>query len=171
MQEQNEVRHQTTEPPILIKTTGLSVEAKEMLDAIARRAYNIFEAKGRPTGTDLENWFQAEAELFERAPFRLAESKDELCVLAEVRNYTPKELEVNLEPRRIIIIGRHGDDSVKKTNDGFLSKKSRLLMSLQLPVEIDPHNVTAHMKRGVLELDVKKAHSIRDPNSSAAHAA
>jgi hypothetical protein len=37
MQEQNLVRHQTTEPPIVIKTTGLSVEAKEMLDAIARR--------------------------------------------------------------------------------------------------------------------------------------
>jgi hypothetical protein len=50
MYEQNVVKHQTTEPPIVIRTTGLSVEAREMLDAISRRAYNIFEAKGRIKG-------------------------------------------------------------------------------------------------------------------------
>ena len=66
MHDQNVVRHQTTEPPIVIKTTGLGVEAKEMLDAIARRAYNIFEARGRIKGRDLDNWLQAEAELFDR---------------------------------------------------------------------------------------------------------
>ena len=98
MYEQNVVRHQTTEPPIVIRTTGLSVEAREMLDAIARRAYNIFEAKGRIEGRDLDNWLQAEAELFERTPLNIGESQDGVTVLAEVRDFTPKDLEIDLEP-------------------------------------------------------------------------
>ena len=32
-------------------------------DQIAKRAYEIWVAKGRPTGRDLENWNQAEREL------------------------------------------------------------------------------------------------------------
>ena len=106
MHEQNVVRHQTTEPPIVIRTTGLSVEARDMLDAIARRAYDIFEAKGRIKGRDLDNWLQAEAELFERTPLNIGESQDSVTVLAEVHDFTPKELEIDLEPKRVTIIGR-----------------------------------------------------------------
>lgn len=172
MQEQDFNKPQINEPHVMIRTQGLSPEAKELFESVARRAYEIFESKGRPLGSDLENWFEAEAELFERTPFRLAESSDEVCVLAEVRDYAPKELEVDLEPRRITIIGKHGDASQKKTDGGgFISRKSRLLMSLQLPVEIDPRHATAHFKRGILELDVKKAKPNRNPNSPAVHAA
>lgn len=32
-------------------------------DAVARRAFEIWERSGRPTGRDLENWLQAESEL------------------------------------------------------------------------------------------------------------
>jgi hypothetical protein len=32
-------------------------------DAVAKRAYEIWVAKGRPVGKDLENWQQAEREL------------------------------------------------------------------------------------------------------------
>jgi HSP20 family molecular chaperone IbpA len=171
MQEQDINKPQSNEPLVMIRTQGLSPEAKELFDSVARRAYEIFESKGSIIGSDLENWFQAEAELFERAPFQLAESGDEVCVLAEVRNYSPRELEVDLEPRRITIIGRRGNGSEKKTNGGIISKKSGLLMSLQLPVEIDPHHATAHLKRGILELDVKKAKPIRTSTSPVAHAA
>jgi HSP20 family molecular chaperone IbpA len=77
-----------------------------MLDAIARRAYDIFEAKGRIKGRDLDNWLQAEAELFERTPLNIGESQDSVTVLAEVHDFTPKELEIDLEPKRVTIIGR-----------------------------------------------------------------
>jgi HSP20 family protein len=159
MQEQNLARHQTTEPPIVIKSTGLSAEAKEMFDAIARRAYELFEAKGRVRGRDLENWFQAESELFERTPVDVKESPDGLTVLADVRRFSPKELEVDLEPRRVTIIGKQQSQAERKTETGFVSEKraTRLLRTLQLPVEIDTRNATARLKRGVLELDVKKA--------------
>lgn len=159
MYEQNVVRHQTTEPPIVIRTTGLSVEAREMLDAIARRAYNIFEAKGRIKGRDLDNWLQAEAELFERTPLNIGESQDGVTVLAEVRDFTPKDLEIDLEPKRVTIIGRGRPQLEQKAGTSTDTQKRtvRLLRSVQLPVEIDAAHATARFKGGVIELKLKKA--------------
>src|ERR1700740_2607770 len=107
MQEQDMVRQQVMEPPIVIKTTGLSVEAKELMESIASSAYEIFESKGRARGHELENWFEAESELFERTPVDVKESPEGVTVLADVRRFAPKELEVDLEPRRGTIIGKH----------------------------------------------------------------
>lgn len=159
MHTENIVRHQTTEPPIVIKTTGLSVEAKEMLDEIARRAYELFEAKGRVIGHDLENWSEAESELFEPTRVDVKESPEGLTVLADVRRFAAKELEVDLEPRRVTIIGKRQSHAERKTDTSYSSKNSatRLLRSLWLPVEIDTHHASARLKKGILELDVKKA--------------
>lgn len=172
MQEQESTKSQSHEPQIVICTDGLGMEARQFFDAVTRRAYEIFEAKGRPMGTELENWFQAEQELFERAPFRLSESAESVSVLADVHSYMPKEVEVDLEPRRITIIGRH-DGSTPRKHDGAAStKKSTLMVSLQLPVEVDPQRATARVRRGILELDVKKVPAAKATHgqSAGAHA-
>ncbi len=169
MQEQIAVRQGTSEPPIVIKTTGLSVEAKEMLDAIARRAYEIFETKGRMRGHDLENWFEAESELFERTPIDVKESPEGLTLLADVHHFAPKELEVDLEPRRVTIIGRHQTQAERKTGARVESEKrtTQLLRTLQLPLEIDTQHATARLTGGVLALDVKKAAAAKEKGAPA----
>jgi HSP20 family molecular chaperone IbpA len=159
MREQDMDKQQTMEPPIAIKTTGLSAEAKQMFDLIAKRAYEIFEAKGRAKGRELENWLEAEGELFERTPINVKESGDELTVLADVRGFTPRELEVDLEPKRVTIIGKHDNQADRRTETNISpeTRATRLLRSLQLPVEVDTRHATARLRRGVLELDVRKA--------------
>jgi HSP20 family molecular chaperone IbpA len=159
MQEQNVARNQIAEPPIVIKTTGLSAEAKEMLDAIARRAYEIFESKGKVKGRELDNWLQAEAELFESAPLNIGQSRDGVTVLADVRDFTPKELEIDLEPKRVIIIGKSHNQAAREAEARSAAQrhKIRMLRSVQLPVEIDASHTTARIKDGVLELKLRKA--------------
>jgi HSP20 family molecular chaperone IbpA len=159
MQGQEMTRQSIVEPPIVIKTTGLSAEAKQMFDMIARRAYEIFEAKGKVKGRELENWLEAESELFERTPINVKESSEGVTVMADVRGFAPKELEVDLEPRRVTIIGSHQSQSERTTesNSNSQTHASRLLRSLQLPIEIDTHFASARFKRGILELDVRRA--------------
>jgi HSP20 family molecular chaperone IbpA len=159
MDEQNLVRPQATQPPIVIKTTGLSVEAKHMFDSIARRAYEIFESKGRVTGHELDNWLQAEAELFERAPLNVGQSREGVTLVAEIRDFAPEELEIDLEPQRVTIIGKCHTAAVQKAgSSSSLERRTvRLLQSVQLPVEIDARHAKARCKGGVLELKLKKA--------------
>jgi HSP20 family molecular chaperone IbpA len=130
-----------------------------MLDAIARRAYDIFEAKGRINGRDLDNWLQAETELFERTPLNIGESQDSVTLLAEVHDFTPKELEIDLEPKRVTIIGRGRTQVKQAAGTGTHSQRRavRLLRSVQLPVEIDSAHATARFKGGVIVVKLKKA--------------
>ena len=45
---------------------GTQVELKITHDQIARRAYEIWLAKGRLPGQEQQNWYEAEAELIQR---------------------------------------------------------------------------------------------------------
>ncbi|MGB7848932.1 MAG: Hsp20 family protein [Candidatus Acidiferrum sp.] len=169
MREQDLIRNHTMEAPIVIRTSGLSVDAKEMFDSIAKRAYEIFESKGRVRGRELENWLQAEAELFGRTPLEVEESQEQVTVLADVRGFTPKELEVDLEPQRVTIIGKRRTQVEQKAGASISSQKdaARLLRSIRLPVTIDAHHATARLNRGVLELDLKKAMITKGENRRA----
>ena len=42
-------------------STGVSVDLQEA--EVRRRAYQIYEERGMTPGSDLEDWFQAEAEI------------------------------------------------------------------------------------------------------------
>lgn len=42
---------------------ALPADPQDLHDAIARRAYEIYEANGRPEGRDAEHWAQAEREI------------------------------------------------------------------------------------------------------------
>jgi len=158
MQQHDLMKDHTAGPPIVIRTAGLSAEAKEMLESIARRAYEIFESDGRVAGHALDDWLQAETELFQRAPLKITESREGVTVQADVRGFAPKELEVDLEPRRVTIIGKRYNTGKRSTDTGNSSETltTELLRTMQLPVEIDTRHATARLKRGILELDMKK---------------
>lgn len=142
----------------MIRTTGLSTQARELFDSIARRAYEIFESEGRLQGHALDDWLQAEAELFQRAPLKITESREGVTVQADVRGFAPKELEVDLEPRRVTIIGKRCNSAKVGTDTSSSSETltTELLRTMQLPMEIDTRHATARLKRGILELDMKK---------------
>lgn len=158
MQQHDLSKSQTANPPIVVRTTGLSVEAKELFDSIARRAYEIFESEGRMPGHALDDWLQAEAELFQQAPLKITESREGVTVQADVRGFAPRELEVDLEPRRVTIIGKRYNAArgTSDTSSSLETLKTELLRTMQLPVEIDTRHARARLKRGILELDMKK---------------
>jgi HSP20 family molecular chaperone IbpA len=155
------------ERPVAVNPAGLSTEAKAMFHMIASRAYELFEAHGKKHGHDLDHWLQAEAELFGRPALNIAESEEGVTILAQVRGFAPRELEVDLEPRRVTIVGMRRTDGEQK-GDGRSpsSKHSHLLLrSLRLPVEVDTHHATARLiRKGMLELDLKKASPMNEKN-------
>ena len=126
-------------------------------------------AKGRTKGRELENWFEAEAQLFERTPIEMKQSPEAVTVIADVHDFAPKDLEVDLEPRRVTIIGRHHTQGGRKSDGGVYAEKrsARLLRSLQLPAEIDMQRATVRIEHGFLELDMKKATAVKGKNAQA----
>ena len=131
---------------------------QETYNAIARRAFEAFEGRGRTDGHDLEDWFRAESELLHPLHLDVAETDQAVTIHAEVPGFNAKDLEVSLEPHRLVIIGKRGTKEERKAKTTIYSEhcSNRLLRSIELPADVDSSKVTAILKDGVLELVIPK---------------
>lgn len=58
------VMERTPEPELAQHSSEkISKQFSQISDGIARRAFDIFESRGRSPGHELEDWFRAESEL------------------------------------------------------------------------------------------------------------
>jgi HSP20 family protein len=128
---------------------------------IARRAYELFEARRSENGHDWEDWFRAESELLTPVPVKVMETGGDLHVQAEVPGYTDQDIEVRIEPRRLIICGKKQQTSEQNKGEGFrrAEKSDEIFRALDLPHEIDPEKVTATLDHAVLEITLPNVHS------------
>jgi HSP20 family protein len=130
-----------------------------IFENIARRAFEIFEGNGRMFGHDLDNWFQAERELLHPLNVGLAETETAFELKAEVADFGEKELEINVEPRRVVIAGRRETKSEEKKGEMVRSETSaeQMLRVVELPAEVDTAKATATLLKGTLTVTMPKA--------------
>jgi HSP20 family protein len=136
-----------------------SQRMQQVYDTLARRAYELFESRGRQDGQDLEDWFRAESELLNAMPVEITEAVDQVIVRAEVPGLSDKDIEVRVAPHRLIITGKREqirDHEKRKTHSETSS--CEVVRMLDLSEEIDPDEVTATVQNGTLEVVLPKAH-------------
>lgn len=145
--------------PIKISFNKISEQIQELYHQIAHRAYEIFEGNGRTLGRDIEDWFRAETEVLHPVHLDLSESPVSFSVRAEVPGFTAKDLDVNLEPRRLTISGKRETKEEHRTKKTVCSERcsDQILRVLDLPAEVDAEKVKATLKDGILELEIPKA--------------
>lgn len=153
---------QPTKGPVSVRqsTTGnVFDQIQETYDSIARRAFEIFDNNGRWLGRELDDWFRAESELLHPVHLELAESDDNLTVRAEVPGFSAKEIEINVEPRRLTIAGKHQAHEESKKGKTIYSERcaNEILRVVELPAEVDSSKVNAILRDGVLNIELPKA--------------
>jgi len=143
----------------VVQPEALFHRMNEIHDAIARRAFEIFAGEGWITGRDLDNWFKAEAELFHPVHVNMSETDDAVRMQAEVPGFSPKELEVTIEPGRVTISGKKESSEEHKEGKTVYREQcsSEIFRVLDLPAEVEAAKATATLKNGVLALSVPKA--------------
>lgn len=145
-----------TKTPVKFGTRFDQVEAT--FNALARRAYEIFDGNGRKLGHDLEDWFQAERELLHPVKVNVTETEGTLEVKAEVPGFNEKELEIGVEPRKLAITGKRQTSKEEKKGKVIYSESStdQLFRIIELPAEVDATKATATLKNGLLEITLPK---------------
>jgi len=131
-----------------------------IFEDIARRAFEIFEGNGRVFGRELENWFQAERELLHPVNVELAETEAAFELKAEVPGFSEKELEISVEPRRVVIAGKHETKTEEKKGKMVRSEASaeQILRVVELPTPVDTTKAAATLlKNGILTVTMPKA--------------
>jgi HSP20 family protein len=154
------------EPMKPIKYGSVFDQIQDTFNALSRRAYEIFEGNGRAFGRDWEDWFQAEKELLHPVHVSVEEFDDSFAVKAEVPGFNEKELEINLEPRRLTITGKREAKKEEKKGKTVSAERccDEILRMVDLPAEVETDKVNATLKNGVLEFNlpkVAKAHIVR----------
>lgn len=88
----------------------------------------------------------------------LTESDNNLTVRAEVPGFNAKELEINVEPRRLTITGKRETKEETKKGKTVFSElcASEILRVVDLPAEVDISNVSANVKDGILNIKMTK---------------
>jgi len=144
--------------PVKQASGNLVEQFDQLYNSIARRAFELFQGNGQLLGHELDDWLRAESEILHPVHLEVTESDGEFTVLAEVPGFTAKDLDIRVEPRRLTITGKRES---KERGDGkkILSSRcsNQILQSLDWPVDVDPEEVRASLRDGILSITLPKA--------------
>jgi HSP20 family molecular chaperone IbpA len=131
---------------------------QDVFTSIERRAYEIFDHDGRWFGRDLEHWLRAEAELFHPLHLVVKDTDHAIKIRAEVPGFTAKDLEISVEPRRLVISGKR--EAQAEHTDGTTIYSDRcsdqIFRVFDLPADAEPSKAKAAIEDGMLELEIPK---------------
>jgi len=122
---------------------------KAISDAVAKRAYEIYERSGRQPGFDRKNWSLAESEILKPLSCGVLKSKDGVNVSICRSSLSAKDIEVCVEPHRLIVMAHKDSDSV--------IGRAGTYQVLSLADEIEPSSVKLRAHGGLLEIKLSKA--------------
>lgn len=132
---------------------------KEIYDDISRRAYELFAQRGYQDGYDFEDWIRAESETLEPVRVEIVDNDETFTVHVEVPGFAPKDLEVKVEPSRVLIRGRAETSTQRSAGKTIYTEcqKNQIFRVLNLPTEVNPDRVTANLQDGILQITLHKA--------------
>lgn len=147
-------------------------QSKRIRDAIALRAFQTCESRGCGPGHQGEDWRRAESEIL--APLNCGHLvlDDRIWLSTDAACFEKGDVEICVEPRRLTICGTTRGCKPPQTaeNGGSGSHKDFIFRTLELPVEIEPSQVTARFRGRFLEVDLPRAQAvqkIRDERNAA----
>jgi HSP20 family protein len=137
---------------------SLGEEIRNALESIRNRAFNLFERRGAAPGRDLEDWLQAERELFWVPPAELAETDRDFRIRIATLGLDVKDLNVTALNNAIFVRGS-AETKVESEAKGIrfseFGSKS-LFRRFELPSEIDVDKIAANLDKGMLTIIAPK---------------
>ena len=151
-----------------VKTISVkSVEQARRIDeAIARRAYEIFERRAGIGRHELRDWREAESEVRSKLCFSLGSSDDSVLVGFDLARFEKDGVEVWVAPRQITICGkptRHKEQPEWPAH----SYGGPVFRVIALPVEVDAGRAVANVKRCFAEIRLPMIHPKYEERSRA----
>jgi HSP20 family molecular chaperone IbpA len=154
----------STVEPVPVKLAGtidVAGRAKEVHERIARRAYALYEGRGHVHGHDGEDWLQAESEIHAPLFVGFIELDGHLRVEVGVTAAELPELQVGIEPWRLVISGKRmprngpaGQPCPGRT--GGPPERAEIFQVVDLPVPVEPSGAAATYANGLLRIMLPK---------------
>lgn len=142
----------------LAKPRPLFQEIEKQLEEVRRRAFELFENRGRELGHALEDWLKAEREVLGSPAAELTEVNSKYKVAMTLPGYEPKDVQVTATPSEIVV---HAKAERKKeaAEEKCLwteFRTSSVYRRFEFPEAIDLEKTTATLDKGMLHVTAPK---------------
>ncbi|MGH9345130.1 MAG: DUF2934 domain-containing protein [Terriglobia bacterium] len=147
--------HKSTPPSNklrIVTCSGLADFEDSIRKAIAYRAYELYESRGRRDGSDMGDWFSAERELIKPTNVQIVESGGQISVRATVAGFSADKIRLGVSPNRLIIWG-------EAARPGESGGSTHLLGEINLSAPVDPSKASATLTGKTLEFRAPKEKS------------
>ena len=146
------VEEKTSKPLPLLR------EIEKQYDDVRRRAFDLFEKRGRELGHALEDWLKAEHEVTGWPAAELTEAESNYELAMTLPGYDPKDIQVTVTPSEIIV---HANvETGKKAEKGKCVwtefRSNEVYRRFGLPGAIDVDKTTAKLDKGMLHVTARK---------------
>lgn len=145
--------------PMIVEPVALFNRMEEIQQEIARRAFELFEGRGKEPGRDFEDWSAAEAQLLAAVAIDLVESNENFKIVAKVPGFSEKDIQIAVEPNRVFLSGKMTEELTSESGEGSGRRESMFFKGIDLPAEIDLEKAEARLKDGKLTVTLPKAAS------------
>lgn len=131
---------------------GLLAEFDKLTQRVRRRAYELFEKRGRNDGANLDDWFRAEQELLFPVKFETKEEPGRYILRSSVPGFAGKDLKVYTLGDSLIV---KGESAASSDAQGLSSEESRsFFYQWPLPTGAHANDVTAEFKQEELTINI-----------------
>jgi hypothetical protein len=153
------VKHSRAIDKVKLAIVDADEQTRRMQEAVARRAYAIFESRGSAGWHELEDWRQAESDLITPLCCGQMTVGDNLWVGADTAALQEGTIEVWIAPRKITVCGAPRMDKMDahRKQLGPRPEEEMIFHVRDLTVEIDPSRVTAKFNGPSLEILLRLA--------------
>jgi len=141
------------------KVESIADEMENIHGQVAQRAHEIFEKTFEPFHRDLDNWLAAEAELTWKPPVELSEKDDCFVVRIAIPGVNSKDLDVRVTPDDLLINAAVRHEHTEKRGAVLICEfpSGTLFRAVRFPKRINPDEVEAEFKNGMLRLTAQIA--------------
>jgi len=152
------------------KTLPIFDEIAKRFEAVRRRAFDLFENRGRQLGHDLEDWLKAEHDIFGWPSAELAEKDGAYEMQITLPGFDPREVEVTAASNEIIV--HAATEKENKTKKGavlwteFGSNNVYRRFEVTNPIDVD--KVTAKLENGLLRINAPEVAKPKEITAKAA---
>jgi HSP20 family protein len=134
-------------------------EMKTLSERIRNRAFELFERRGAGDGFAINDWLNAERDLFRIPESELIDRDGEFEARVSAPGFEPGQVHVTALPDALIVKGSatHTHDKSEGSVRFCEFDQKTLFRRFDLPEPINVDKVTANLDKGVLELTAIKA--------------
>lgn len=153
------VENKLTEPtPFFVEAEKLFEKFGQISRETALKAYDFFRARGGELGKEIDDWFNAEAQLLRFVPVRIADKDGMLSITADVAGFKPEDIEISVDDKVLMISGETKKTQEHKNESIIYSdfESNRFFRRLTLPSPVNTDKAKAEVKDGILNISFPK---------------